>query len=160
MNKRITTSLLCATLLAFSMNSYAGCRGDASRLLGQGMLYANMKDFGNAISSFKASIKCKRTATAYSNLGASYMQIGKINLALSALKEAERINSRDSMVLYNLAAAHSITDQTDLALAYLDRALANGFNHYEAIRFDPDLTNLRGEPEFRTTLEKHKVFIQ
>jgi hypothetical protein len=42
----------------------------------------------------------------------------------------------------------------------LDRALGCGFNNYDALRFDKDLDNLRGEPEFRATLEKHKIFLQ
>ena len=154
-------AIVGALLLVVSTNSYALCGiGEAKRNLNQGMLYANMNDFGNAVNSFKASIECKKTSEAYSNLGVSYMQLGKNNLALDALKKAENKNARDGVVLYNLAAVYSVSNQVDIALLYLDKALNNGFSHYDAIRFDPDLSNLRGEPEFRSILEKHKVFIQ
>lgn len=51
-------------------------------------------------------------------------------------------------------------NQTDLSLEALERALGNGFNNADALRFDRDLDNVRGEPEFRTILERHKFFIQ
>jgi len=151
-------STLAIILLSTQATIALAC--DAKGSLHQGMAFANMNDFNGAISEFKASIKCRKTAKAYSNLGVAYMQVGKNNLALDALQRAERLNRRDNIVLYNLAAAYSIQDQTDRSLVYLDKALKNGFNNYDAIRFDPDLANLRGEPEFRTTLEKHKLFLQ
>lgn len=157
MNLKNITIVL--TVLATSQVAVAqAC--DSKGSLRQGMAFANMNDFNGAINEFKASIKCRNSAAAYSNLGAAYLQVGKNNLALEALQRAERLDKRDSVVLYNLAAAYSIQDQTDRASVYLDKALSNGFNNYDAIRFDPDLTNLRAEPEFRETLEKHKVFIQ
>ena len=160
--KHISKKVLAGVLLLIiSTNSYALCGiAESKRSLNQGMLYANMSDFNNAIRAFKASINCKKTSEAYSNLGVSYMQLGKNNLALDALQNAEKQDSRDAIVLYNLAAVHSITGATDIALVYLDKALQNGFSHYDAIRFDPDLVEIRGEPEFRTILEKNKVFIQ
>ncbi len=152
-------SVLIASIALIGLNSGAyAC--SANSHISQGMLYANMSDFPNAINEFKSSIKCRKTAKGYSNLGAAYMHVGKMNLALDALKKAEGRNKKDNIVLYNLAAAYSLTDNTDLSLVYLDKALKYGFKNYDALRFDPDLANLRGEPEFRSALEKHKVFIQ
>jgi tetratricopeptide (TPR) repeat protein len=133
---------------------------DAEGHLRQGMTYVSLKDYPNAITEFQTSISMKPTAEAYSNLGTAYLQVGKPNLALDALKKAEAMSPNDSVVLYNLAAAESRSGNTDLALEYLDKALRAGFKHYDAIRFDPDLENLRGEPEFRTVLEKNGVFLQ
>ena len=142
----------CQTSIAYACDSRAS--------LQQGMAFANMNDFTSAVHEFRASIKCRKSAKGYSNLGVAYLQLGKNNLALDALKEAESINTKDNVVLYNLAAVYSLLDQTDLSLTYLDKTLERGFNNYDALRFDPDLANLRGEPEFRTTLEKYKIFIQ
>ncbi len=155
--------LIASLLLAVSFQSQiavAGSLNDARDHTHQGIMHANMNDFSNAIREFKASIAATPTVDAYSNLGASYLQLGKRNLALRALQSAERLNSSDRFVAYNLAATHSLKNNTDLALEYLDKALGLGFSQYDAIRFDPDLANLRGEPEFRQVLEKHKVFIQ
>lgn len=133
---------------------------DAEGHLRQGMTYVSLGDYPNAITEFKTSIDLKPTAQAYSNLGAAYMQVGKPNLALDALKQAEAMSPNDNVVLYNLAAAESRSENTDIALEYLDKALRAGFKNYDAIRFDPDLENLRGEPEFRAILERNGVFLQ
>ena len=154
--KNIVIPFSLVLMLGFS--SAFACSSTAP--LRQGIAFANMNDFQSAINEFRASIKCKKSAKAYSNLGVAYLQIGKNNLALEALKKAESLNKKDNIVLYNLAAAYSLNSSTDLSLVYLDRALENGFNNYDAIRFDPDLGEVRGEPEFRNMLEKHRVFIQ
>ncbi len=155
-----TAILLSATLLLSVATANADTLGKARDHAHQGIAFANMNDFNSAIQEFKASIAVHPTIQAYSNLGVSYLQIGKYNLALRALKQAEQLNASDNIVLYNIAAAYSLFDDTDLALEYLDKALHEGFNNYDAIRFDPDLSNARGEPEFRTILERNKVFIQ
>ncbi len=155
-----TAILLGATILFAVPAANAGSLGQARDHTHQGMAYANMNDFNSAIHEFKRSIAIRPTAQAYSNLGASYLQVGKPNLALRALRESERLNASDNIVMYNIAATYSLSNDTDLSLEYLNKALRQGFNNYDAIRFDPDLSNIRGEPEFRTVLEQNKVFIQ
>ena len=171
MNHRWKTALLG---IAVAMVTIAGCYTpppvvvtgpshasmNAESHLRQGMTYVNQGDFNNAVLEFQKSIRIRPTAKAYSNLGVAYMQLGKRNLALEALKRAESLSPNDHVALYNLAALYSLMDQTDVSLVYLDRALSRGFSNYDAIRFDADLENIRGEPEFRKILEKHKVFIQ
>ncbi len=126
----------------------------------QGVNYASRSDHENAVLEFEQSISIRPTSKAYANMGVSYMKMGKNNKALNALKAAVGIDSCDAFAQYNLAALYSVMDQTDLGIDALDRALQCGFNNYDAIRFDADLNNLRGVPEFRKMLEKHKVFLQ
>jgi tetratricopeptide (TPR) repeat protein len=133
---------------------------DAELHFKQGITYAARADYDNAILEFQKSINIRSTAKAYSNMGVCYMKTGKVNKALEALQTAVRIDNCDSFAQYNLAAVYSVMDKTDLGIDALDKALQCGFSNYDAIRFDKDLDNLRGEPEFRTTLEKHKVFLQ
>lgn len=138
---------------------------DQARELDSCILFANQGDYQNAIRACKdatetGSSNARQTAAAYANLGVAYTQIGKLNLALDALERAEARNSNDPFILYNIAAVHSLRDDTDLSLEYLDQALASGFDNFDALRFDRDLDNVRGEPEFRTVLEDHHVFIQ
>ena len=132
----------------------------SSDYLRQGIIFASQNDFDNAVAAFKQSVELKPSPDGYANLGASYMQLGKRNLAMDALNKAERMAPGHGLTLYNTMALHSLNNNTDLALEYLERTLKSGFDNYDAIRFDPDLANLRGEPEFRTILESHGVFIQ
>lgn len=128
--------------------------------LEQCLLYANQGDFQNAIRECKRAVRDEPTAEAYANLGVAYIQVGKNNLALDALQKATALDPRDSFAQYNLCAVYSLMNRNDLALEALDAALDNGFNNADALRFDRDLDNVRGEPEFRTVLERHHIFIQ
>lgn len=141
------------------LNLLPGCANSELHFK-QGLTYAKSSDYENAILEFKRAIEISPTSKAYANLGVCYMKMGKTNKALEALSEAVNLDKCDSFALYNLAAIYSVQDKTDLGLDALDKALNCGFNNYDAIRFDKDLNNLRGEPEFRKILEKHKVFLQ
>ncbi len=133
----------------------------AEQYVGQGMTYASLKDFDNAIKEFTRAIELSpKYAVAYANRGVAYMQQKKLNLALDDLKKAAELNPQDNMVRYNLAALYTLQGQKDRALDSLDKALELGFNQYDALRNDPDLRGLRDHPEFQKVLEKHKVFLK
>ena len=133
----------------------------AEQHFNQGLTFASMKDYDNAIVEFGKAIEVdSRYAAAYANRGVAYIQQHKLNKALDDLKQAEGLNPQDKMIQYNLTALFSLQGQRDRALDTLDKALQLGFNDYDALRRDPDLNNLRSDPEFRKVLEKHKVFLQ
>lgn len=133
----------------------------AEQHLNQGLTYASMKDYDNAIQEFTRAIDLHGGyAEAYANRGVAYLQQRKFNKALDDLRRAEGLSPRDRMIHYNLAATFSLQNQRDRALDALDRALALGFNDYDALRTDPDLANVRRDGEFRKVLEKHKVFLR
>ena len=142
-----------------------GARQDAPlgarQNLQAGMQYAARRDFDNAISEFTRAIQQHpRYAAAYANRGVAYMQQKKFNLALDDLKKAVELDAKDPMIHYNLTCWYSVQNQLDRALNSLDTALGHGFKDYDALRRDPELVNLRAYPEWRRTLEKHKVFLR
>ena len=129
--------------------------------LNQGMTYAAMRDWENAITEFSKAVDIdKGYAAAYTNRAVAYMQQRKYNKALDDLKQAESLNPSDKVLYYNYVALYSLQNQLDRALDSLDRALDLGFNNYDALRNDPDLNNVRVNPEFQRVLEKHKVFLR
>ncbi|KAB2823542.1 MAG: tetratricopeptide repeat protein [Paludibacter sp.] len=147
---------------------------EAKQHLQQGMTYVSLaksnpktksENYNNALLEFSKAIEISpKYAEAYSDRGVVYMQQKKYNKAEVDLKKAAELNPKDPYILYNLTALYSIEKKNDLALDYLDQALANGFNNYDVLRpsgkdSDPDLANLRKDPEFKKVLEKHKVFI-
>lgn len=139
----------------------ANTRLAADMHVNQGMTYAAMRDWENAIAEFSKAVDIDgRYASAYANRGVAYMQQRKYNKALDDLKQAESLNPNDKLISYNFVALYSVQNQLDRALDSLDRALEHGFNNYDALRNDPDLNNLRAHPEFVRVLEKHKVFIR
>lgn len=135
---------------------------DAKQSLQQGMQYAGRADWANAINEFTAAIqKYPVYASAYSNRAGAYMQQKKFNLAMDDLKKAVELDPKDPYIRYNMAACYSTQEvpELDRAIVSLDAALENGFNNYDALRKDPDLNKLRKHPDWRKTLEKHKVFL-
>jgi len=118
------------------------------------------ENIDNALKEFSVAIqKDPNYAEAYSNRAAAYMQQKKFNKAEEDLRRAKELSPDSPSVRYNYASLHSLKGNVDLALDEVDAALTKGFSDYDALRFDPDLNNVRKHPEFRKILEKHKVFI-
>jgi tetratricopeptide (TPR) repeat protein len=144
---------------------------EVTQHLKQGMAYVSTaknasspaifnENINNAINEFSNAIKKDPTyATAYSNRAVAYMMQKKYNLALDDLKRAKELKPTDPAIRYNLASCHSLMGNVDLGFVELDAALANGFNDYDSLRKDPDIANLRKNPEWRKTLEKYKIFL-
>jgi tetratricopeptide (TPR) repeat protein len=147
---------------------------EAKQHLQQGMTYVSLaqknpatksENYENARLEFNHAIELyPNYAEAYSNRGVAYMQQKKFNKALEDLKKAAELKPKDPIIHYNLTALYSLQNQLDLALDELDKSLEYGFDNYDALKpsgpnSDPDLKNLRKDPEFRKILEKHKVFI-
>lgn len=121
---------------------------------------ARDENIDNALREFSVAIqKDPAYAEAYSNRSVAYMQQRKFNKAEEDLRRARELSPDSPSVRYNYASLHSLNGNVDLALDEIDAALTRGFSDYDALRRDPDLENLRRNPEFRKILEKHKVFI-
>ena len=61
---------------------------------------------------------------------------------------ALELSPNDSILLYNAACVYSCINKNQLAITTLKNAVAGGFEHYDWIKRDPDLDNIRKEPEF------------
>jgi adenylate cyclase len=61
---------------------------------------------------------------------------------------ALELSPNDSILLYNAACVYSLIDEKELAVKTLQNAVAGGFEHYDWIKRDPDLENIRKESEF------------
>jgi hypothetical protein len=69
--------------------------------------------------------------------------------AIPAYEKAVALGfGRPASNMYNIACAHALLGERDLAFAALERALAMGFLNLDGLRTDPDLASLRGDPRF------------
>lgn len=156
-----TTDGVIPTLTEDSEMTPAEVPLDAKQHLDQGMQYAHASDWGNAVKEFDAAIAIHPSyAAAYMNRAVVNMQKKNYELAKDDLTKAAELAPKDPMIHYNMASLYTLTDKLDRALVSLDKALANGFAEYEALRKDPDLAKLRKHPEWQKTLERHKVFLK
>ncbi|MDO8502096.1 MAG: hypothetical protein Q7S20_09660 [Gemmatimonadaceae bacterium] len=63
----------------------------------------------------------------------------------------------DPSVLYNIACAFSMENQSTEALDALEKALDHGFGHWKWIEHDSDLDPLRNNPAFIELLKRKPV---
>jgi tetratricopeptide (TPR) repeat protein len=133
---------------------------EAKQRFQQGISFVSTGRVDEAIQEFSAAIELDPNyAPAYGNRGVAYAKQKKYNKAREDLTKATTLDPNDRIALYNLAVVHTLQKDLDLALDALDKALSKGFDNYDALRKDRDLTELRKHPEFRKILERHKIFL-
>jgi len=69
--------------------------------------------------------------------------------AIEAFKRAADLGYRKATAMYNIACGYSLLNDKDNALAWLQRALDNGFDGFNLIADDSDLDPLRADSRFK-----------
>lgn len=88
------------------------------------------------------------------NLGATtLMKLGNTQRALKFAAMSLSIEPDDPLILYNVACMYALMDKREDALAYLERAVRNGFGHKESMANDPDLDSIRRTPWFHAIVQ-------
>lgn len=90
---------------------------------------------------------------AWFNLGFAGIALGHLAQAAPSFQQAIELGYRKPTSMYNVACAHALSGQVDEAFAWLDKALANGFDSWSMLRSDSDLDNLRSDPRFRKLMD-------
>jgi serine/threonine protein kinase/Flp pilus assembly protein TadD len=75
-------------------------------------------------------------------------EAGRGEDGLKEAEEALRLAGNDTLMLYNAACFYSRVDDRARAIEALKRSIDAGFGYYDWIRTDPDLENIRGEPDY------------
>jgi Flp pilus assembly protein TadD len=86
-------------------------------------------------------------------LGDLYTRTGAYADGLRVDENLSRLCAEDPVVWYNLACSLSLSGRPDDALDALNRAVELGYNDYDAMKKDPDLTALHGDARFESLLE-------
>ena len=76
-------------------------------------------------------------------LGEDYLRRGRIQEGLQVDERLARLRPDDALVHYNLACSYSLTEQYELAVACLERALSLGYYDFKWLAKEPRLANLR-----------------
>ena len=87
----------------------------------------------------------------------SLSNLGESEKAREWNRRALAMEPDDPSVLYNIACAFAAENQTEEAVAALNKAIDKGFGHWKWIDHDPDLDCLRNEPGFREILARRPV---
>lgn len=106
--------------------------------------FKNKKDLDSAEYYLTSSILLSPTSLAYYELGNVSMDQKNYKKAIYAYEMAERLGYEPfSKVLYNIACAHSLEGDAELAGQYLEYAIQAGYSNIDNINEDEDLAYLR-----------------
>ena len=90
----------------------------------------------------------------YVNQSTTQLRLGQFPEALKTLNQLAEKNPDNPMLHYNLACYHSLTQQPEIALEALEKALSLGFKGKDEIFKDPDLENVRQYSGFRNWTQR------
>jgi tetratricopeptide (TPR) repeat protein len=76
------------------------------------------------------------------------VKVGKIEEAKAEGKRAVELSPDDSLMSYNVACLYSRLGEKKQGIAYLQKAIEQGYTNFEWLKRDPDLNNIQNEPEF------------
>ena len=98
-----------------------------------GASYSGLKQFKNAINSYKKAIQLKPDfAEAYFNMGFAYKNISEYNSAIDSYRKAIFVNPKYAEASYNLGNIFKILDEFELAEKHYNQAVRTNPNYFEA----------------------------
>ncbi len=123
-------------------------RRQAARLL-------QAKDWANAVKAYTSIAEREpQNARAWNLLGIALSHQGEAERSLTAFQRAAELGNSEAM--YNLACAYAKLKDKDRAFIWLDKAAQNGFQQFEVLAKDEDLTALRDDARFQAVTRKVK----
>ena len=93
-------------------------------------------------------------AEALMALGEAYTRRGWHEKGLTVDLKLTQLKATDPVVWYNLACSYALLNRLDDSFASLSRAIDLGYNDFEHLLNDPDLSLLRQSPKLRHLLER------
>ncbi|MFM1769987.1 MAG: hypothetical protein RJA22_2516 [Verrucomicrobiota bacterium] len=88
-------------------------------------------------------------AEAWLVLTEDYVRRSRQEEGLRAAETLARLHPDDPAVFYNLACGYSLARRIEPSLAAISKAIAMGFSDFKWLLKDPDLGNLRKDPNFK-----------
>jgi tetratricopeptide (TPR) repeat protein len=133
----------------------ANVRGAAEKFLVEGAALLQQGRFERARKLFRKALdKDPQRAEAYNAMGVTYYARGDYDEALAWYKKSLEADPRFGDAYYNLACVYALQERADLAFLYLRMAALNHYSGRALMEKDPDLSSLRGEPQWAAILDQ------
>lgn len=117
-------------------------------------IYRNKKQAEKSIDTFKFALNIYPDAKTYYELGNALLDVKDFEQAKKSYHMAEKMNYNPlSKVMYNLACAYSLSQDTDNSLKYIQLAIENGYNNTKHLLTDVDLAYVRNDSRFNEVYE-------
>lgn len=98
----------------------------------------------------KAAVGMPANLHVWLALGWCYKRIGRLDLAIESLQEAQEQCPSEAILHYNLACYWSLAGNARKALAFLSQALDLDPNYRDRVADEPDFDNVRDDPAFKS----------
>ena len=116
----------------------------------EGNKFLKQNNWEEAISNYEMALHHnKNFDEAYVNLSTAYLAGKQFEASLKTLSILQTINPKHPLLHYNLACYYALTGNIALGVESLKQATANGFRNLQTLKTDPDLENLRHNPQFK-----------
>jgi eukaryotic-like serine/threonine-protein kinase len=123
----------------------------------RGMAYIQQQRFGDAVTALRKAISLFGPATAFiSYLGYANARLGKTREARQMIAQLERVSKRLYVSPYFIAIIHLGLGDLDQTFEWLEKAYEERSGFMAFINVEPMLDALRGDPRFKSLLEKIK----
>ena len=121
-----------------------------------GIFYKDQKAYEKSKIHFQqANVVNPKYAYAYYNIGELYLSLKEYANAEKAFEAYVKLESKDSDGYYNLACLAAIQKEEKVAIEWLEKAFQNGYENYDNLIQDTDLSTIRGTPGFQKLLKKY-----
>jgi beta-lactamase regulating signal transducer with metallopeptidase domain/Flp pilus assembly protein TadD len=86
--------------------------------------------------------------------GMDLLRLRKLDESIQAFQASIAANEKVATAMYNIACAYSLKGDAHNGMAWLDKAIENGFSSTDKLRHDPDIARLRSQEGFDRLREK------
>ena len=116
----------------------------------EGNKFLKQNKIEKSIENYKMALHHnKHFEEAYVNLSTAYLRQKEFKLFLTTLNTLKSINSKHPLLHYNLSCYYSLLGDIPKGIESLKRSIEHGFQNYQILTTDPDIKNLRQNPQFR-----------
>ena len=116
----------------------------------EGNKFLKQNKIEDAIKNYKMALHHNEYfEEAYINLSTAYLNKKSFKLSLKTLKTLESINPKHPLLHYNFSCFYSLLGNIPKGIESLKQAISHGFKNHQILKTDPDIKNLRQNPQFR-----------
>jgi len=116
----------------------------------EGNKFLKQNKIEDAIKNYKMALHHNEYfEEAYINLSTAYLNKKSFKLSLKTLKTLESINPKHPLLHYNFSCYYSLLGNIPKGIECLKQAILHGFKNHHILKTDPDIKNLRQNPQFR-----------
>lgn len=119
-------------------------------------LYILQQRFPEAESQCLTAVQYNsKWSSAYYSLGVIHLQTGREDEAYAYFNQARQANNMAPLPYFGLACYYVRKGEIPLAIGKLADSLEKGFNNWDILQSDSQLTLLRALPEWKALMKKH-----